>query len=225
MRGKGHNDWGKAAKNMNAITMSVPPGFGSDIHSRYPNLPTQDWGKSKLYWILLICSVVKCIKEISSWWPELTWTSRAMLSGGVVKWTLGWVLGFRVSSHRTQEAVLSTSETLRKELMDTAKANVCICLDKCISCIEWNAFKLSSLFVELEKTFLRYLCIVGKAGKVTKHRKLKSTDKVSTSLTKPLTSLSASCIYLLPMYILVTSRELSPAMRKKRFKRLIVSPW
>lgn len=56
----------------------------------------------------------------------------------------------------------------------------------------------------------------GEAGKVTKHQKLKSTGKVSTSLTRPLTNFLASFIHVLPIYTLLTSSELTDATRKKK---------
>lgn len=45
------------------------------------------------------------------------------------------------------------------------------------------------------------------AGNRTEHRKLKSTVKPSTSLTKLLTDLSASLIHLSSIYILLTSSK------------------
>lgn len=47
----------------------------------------------------------------------------------------------------------------------------------------------------------------GEAGKETKHGKLNFTDKASTSLTKPLTDLSAWGEYLLPIYTLLNSGD------------------
>lgn len=78
--------------------------------------------------------------------------------------------------------MLSTSETRRKELIDTARqVDEFICFDKWIQCIERGVSLLITLLSWRRLSGGDISVLGGGAGKGTKHRKLKSTDKLSAS--------------------------------------------